>query len=104
MVSHTDCEKAFTTPLHAYTSFTATVSSSWRLCDSGNTTVVAVDLTTDICSGTPSGSGGQPFSLTTMRYPPTEVLSGTATAGPVWVVWESSDLNNFPVEYASSLA
>jgi len=100
------CEKTFTSPMKAYTAFTTIVSEWWKLCDSTNLTIFALDLTTSICSGTTvsGGLGGGPWLQTIFQHPPTEVLSGSASAEMLWVYWQTSDLIKFPVEYASSLA
>ena len=98
------CVMTITSPMKAYTSFT-TILSDGDPCyyDGGlirfaNPTVVALDLTISLCSSDSF------LRTTSIRNPPVEILSGTAIAHPVWLFWQTSDLTNFPVEYASALA
>jgi len=89
------------------TLFTTTLNSQLGPClnygePAGNFTVSAIDKSTTLCS-TP-GDGNLIAVETVFRRQPIQVTSGTATASPVIVYWHSSELYQFPSDYAYSLA
>lgn len=93
------CAKAFTTPMTALTYFTTTFPSIESVCN--RTVASGIDFKLRICTT------NDDFVLlldSSMRQPPTTLVSGQALARPLIVYWQSSDLYLFPSEYASSLA
>jgi len=89
------------------TLFTTTLNSQLGPClnygePAGNFTVSAIDKSTTLCR-TP-GDGNLIAVETVFRRQPTQVTTGTATASPIIVYWHSSELYQFPSDYAYSLA
>jgi len=96
------CEKVFTPVMEVLTGISTTIP--W-LCEATNPTIYIVDLTTILCSSFESdGHTVHSTKQTILRQMPSRVSSGTAVAEPLVVYWQASDLNYFPVDYASSLA
>ena len=86
-----NCEKIFSTPR----TFVRTQNWAWT----SGVDIVAADLPTSYCLGT----GAVSDCTDTLLRDLSDMASGTAYAHPFEVYWQSSDLSNFPVDYASSI-
>ncbi|PVI03251.1 hypothetical protein DM02DRAFT_669915 [Periconia macrospinosa] len=94
------CRTTFTTPFTAITGYTESGTTYWD--SSINSYLDTLETTTD-----PRGSVSVKSNMLIspiLKVNRTVVTSGVASATPIIVAWQSSDLTVFPSDYASSLA